>query len=232
MGAQSGIGTPLLVSLLMIVGAAAAHGQQQTAERDPGRGGFVTAAGIVSAQSEGQRDCPYLCGPLGGAGLGATFAAGRRVTSRLSIGMEVTFAGVISGPQQIRVSGGSLDVTAKHRDAVFSSIVSVSSSGTNEVVTGALVGTAGIVRRKTGRTGVRRSFSSPPAPFEEQLTDYVPAVGGGIDVLIHVRDRLSIAPLFRLHYFIDDDGGYPKQPPKRGVSSVLWLAGVGVQVRF
>lgn len=100
---------------------------------------------------------------------------------------------------------------ARHRDSVFSGMMSVSSLGRGPAAA-ALVATAGIARRKTGRTGIRRFVSRPvaPAPFEEQLTDFVPAIGGGIDVLIRIRRRLSIALLFRLHYLADDDGGYPE----------------------
>src|SRR5688572_32621981 len=70
---------------------------------------FVGAGVGASVQTEGRRDCPYLCGPLGGSGIGATITAGRWITPRIGGGVEVSLGGALQGTQTQRVFGGTFD---------------------------------------------------------------------------------------------------------------------------
>jgi hypothetical protein len=198
----------------------------------PAGKGWVRGAAVVTWQAEGRSDCPYLCGPLGGSGVGASAGAGVWVTPRLAVVIEATRGAVLEGPQQIRVAAGYLDSSARHRDTIVSGGLAVSLVNPRRAVSLDVVGLAGAARRRTVRDGTRHRFTSTDVTvYDELLVDTVPAVGVGMDLRFALARHLALVPSFRGHYLFDDDT-LDDGPPKRGVGSVIAVAGVGLAVSF
>jgi hypothetical protein len=138
----------------------------------------------------------------------------------------------LEGPQQVRVPGGFLDLSTQHRDSVFSGGASLPLTPPNLGLSMRAVALAGIARLHTVRTGVNRQFpTSSSAAYEDELTDVVPAVGGGLDFRARLGRHIAVVPALRIHYLFDDDTP-DNQPPRRGVGSVLFAGAVGVSVLF
>ena len=63
------------------------------------------------------------------------------------------------------------------------------------------------------------------------MSNVVFALTGAVDGVVAAGNRVGIVGLFRLYYLIDDDL-LPDGVVRRGVSSVIFRYGAGVQVRF
>jgi hypothetical protein len=165
----------------------------------------AAAAVTVAAQGSGKDVCPYVCGTIGGANVGATFAIWERITSTFSLGAEFSTARMVHGTQTLVVSGGTLDMRTAHRNTIVSGLLGWSIlSGRARVVGG-----IGAARRRTVRIGVFNG-GFPSLPQGEPVpphdwTIVVPATEGGFDVDALTVGRLTIAPSLRLHYIFDRD---------------------------
>jgi hypothetical protein len=160
-------------------------------------------------------------------------SAGLEGSRGLAIVLETLAGARLKGrPQQIRVSGGFLDLSTQHRDTVFSGGVSLSLIPTDPAVSVRVVGLVGVARRHTVRRGVTRQVStSVPVAYDDVLTNVVPAVGAGIDLWVRLGQHLALVPSARAHYLVDDDTP-DGQPPRRGVGSVVAAGAIGLAVRF
>jgi hypothetical protein len=151
----------------------------------------------------------------------------------VSIGGEAAFAAPISGEQSARVAGGSAQFVSDHRDSIVSANVKVGTPFAGRV-RGAAVGGFGVARRHTSRAGiVAPSFSTTPrvSPYSETLITWVPAVTGGGDVAVHVAEKVAILATGRVHWLSDDDR-QESGVVRRGVSSMVFRIGAGVQIGF
>jgi hypothetical protein len=205
-------------------------GFAQPAQGQPSERRWVYGSALVTGQAAGRRDCPYLCGPLGGRGIGASLGLGVHGTDRLALVFEVARAARLEGRQHVRA--GNLDVLAQHRDTLVSSGISVSWPGGSDRVTTTTVALVGIAVRHTTRTGTTRSgVGGEPQPYDRAIVDTVPHLGAGLGLTVWLTEHLSLVPSLRMHYLFDRDE-VPGGPPRRGVSRGIAAGGVGLAMRF
>ena len=193
---------------------------------------LVGATVGVSSQGAGASDAPYLGPPFGGTSLTSILMLDVPAGATVSVGGEATLAASISGTQSQRVgSFTSAEFESRHRDRVFSATVKAGMPFTGRV-RAAAVGGFGAARRYTSRTGTVGSFSTPGiSPYSATLTTWVPAATGGVDVAVHVAERVAILGTGRVHYLVDDDR-QEDGVVRRGISSLIARIGAGVQIGF
>jgi hypothetical protein len=215
----------LALALLYFVGFAPhATGQTPT----------VVVGGAVGAsfQEEGESDSPSLGPGFGGTTRAIVVFVDGLIGSRFTVGGELSWARDISGEQSQRVPGGNHIFVSDHHDTVLSATVKYSSPR-DAAVHAAVVGGAGLARRHTHRVG--QLFRFPPSfdgpAFEETLTTAVPAFPGGVDAVVRLGSHADVVIAGRLHYLLDDDRR-EDGVVERGVSSVMFRVGAGLQVRF
>lgn len=205
-------------------------GFAQPARVQPGERGWIYGSALVTAQAGGRRDCPYLCGPLGGRGIGASLGLGVYGRGRLALVFEVARAARLEGRQQVRA--GNLDMLAQHRDTLVSSGISVSWPGDSGRVTTTTVAPVGVALRHTTRTGTARSRAvSESQPYDQAIVETVPHLGAGLGLTVWLNEHLSLLPALRMHYLFDRDQ-VPGGSPRVGVSRGIAAAGVGLAMRF
>jgi hypothetical protein len=192
----------------------------------------VGGAGGASFQEEGKSDSPYLGPGFGGTRPALVLFVDNRISPRVTVGGELSWARAISGEQSQRVPGGSNIFVSDHHDTVMSGTVKFSSHP-ETAVHAAVVGGAGLAWRHTHRVG-RLFGNSPPfegPAFEETLTSFVPAFTGGIDTVVRLGSHAGVVVAARLHYLLDDDQ-QDDGVVERGVSSLIFRFGAGLHVRF
>ena len=215
----------LLALALLCSGGFASHAAAQ----------MVAAGGAVGAsfRDEGKSDSPYLGPGFGGTTPALVVFVDGRISPRVTVGGEFSWARAISGDQSQRVPGGSNSFVSDHHDTVMSGTVKFSSQRRDAAVHAAGVAGAGLARRHTHRVG-RLFRNSPPfegPAFEESLTSFVPALTGGIDTVVRLGDHAGIVVAARLHYLLDDDR-QEDGVVERGVSSLIFRFGAGLRVSF
>ncbi len=194
--------------------------------------GWVAVSPALASQSEGQEECPNVCGPIGGTGPALAVSFGAHLSPRASVVFEALIGPRREGEQARRVAGDLLELSAQHRDSLFSAGLAMALTDPNVAVSAHGVALAGVARRRTALTGVRRtSFPPSAAPYDETLTDVVPAFGGGVNVVVRLRRNVAIVPSVRAHLIVDDDPP-ENQPPRRGVGSLVIAGGLGVAIGF
>jgi len=185
-----------------------------------------------SKQAAGASDLPYLGPPFGGTSIAMLAMVDVPLGSRASVGGEASLAGTISGAQIERVPGGGNTVVSDHHDNVFSGVLKLGTPPGDRVRAAAVIG-GGIAHRDTERNGTFGS-SFPPivsTPVHEALSDWVPALTGGVDLAVGLNNHVAVLAAGRLHQLKDDDR-LPDGVVHRGVSSTIFRFGVGAQVRF
>ena len=156
-------------------------------------------------------------------------SAGVEAARGVAVVLEALAGARLEGPQEVRISGGFLDLSTEHRDTIFSGGVSLKLPGGQAVSVRAL-GLVGVARRHTERTGVNRQLATS-VPYEDAITNAVPAVGAGIDLRVRLGQHIAIVPSLRAHYLFDDDTP-DGQPPTRGVGAVVAAGAIGLAVLF
>lgn len=195
----------------------------------------VSAGAVIGIgyQGEGADDSPYLGPPFGGTSLAGIGMIDGAVSPRVSLGVEVSLAGDISGTQNQRAPGGNNHFVSAHHDTVVSAVLKFGSPA-GDRVRASVVGGGGFAQRHTDRSGTfGTDFAVTPItqPFEETVTDYVWALTAGVDVAAAITDHVAILLAGRFHQLKDDDR-LPDGVVKRGVSSRSFRAGAGLQIRF
>ena len=218
--------TRLLVLALLCSGGVASDAAGQTPA--------VAVGGAVGAsfQQEGESDSPYLGPGFGGTTPALIVIVDGLIAPRFTVGGEFSWARDISGEQSQRVPGGSNNFVSDHHDDVMSATVKFGSRR-DAAVHAAVVGGAGLARRRTHRVG-QLFRNSPPfegPAFEETITSVVPAFGGGVDTVVRLGGSAGIVIAGRLHYLLDDDR-QDDGVVERGVSSCIFRFGAGLLVRF
>lgn len=210
--------------------------QPADAQTSPsGPAAYLSGGVLVSMQPDGNSDCPYLCGPLGGTAWGVTIGGGARVREHLTAGAELSVGGTLTASQALRVSGGDFQSDAEHRDTILSGVLRFSRGAADDPIALALIGGGGLAWRRTRRIGeiVRDVIGGlERTPHREELNDVVPAAVGGIDVPIRAGARAAIVPFARVHYLFDRDRPTTGTDVKRGVSPFIFRAGATVSVLF
>jgi hypothetical protein len=153
-------------------------------------------------------------------------------SSTVTVGGEMSLAADISGAQSQRSSEGIFSFQSEHHDTIYSAIVKVHSRprGRFNMAAG---GGAGLAHRATTRTGTIGRCCVQPVemPASQYVSNVVFALTGAVDGVVATGNRVGIVGMFRLHYLFDDDL-LPDGVVHRGVSSVIFRYGAGVQVRF
>jgi len=191
-------------------------------------GGAVGA----SSQGAGASDIPYLGPPFGGDATSAFGLIDFPFGGHVTIGGEASLAGAISGDQAQRTGTASNQFESRHRDSVFSGVVKFGVPVFPRV-RAAAAGGFGAAWRRTARSGTTASIFPPSSrqPFNDTLSDFVPAYSFGGDVQVRLTDRLSALAIARWHRLRDDDL-QSDGVVKRGVSSNIARYGIGATFRF
>ena len=206
----------------------------RAAERPVTLGATVGA----STQGAGKSDLPYLGPPFGGTTVGSIVFIDAERGTIWSVGVEMSLATAITGTQRSRGNprlGGSFvtnTFASNHKDLLFSGTVKAKTPANARFQAAAAAG-FGLAIRQTDRVGTSTSDFPPvrTAPFQETVSDWVPAATFGADGAIALNRRISVLVIARLHALIDDDK-LPSGVVARGVGSVLFRYGVGALVRF
>lgn len=173
---------------------------------------WVTGAAVVSVHDPGRSDS-YLGPALGGAAPGVVVGIHKAIRSRLRVGFEFGYDGLIEG-EQSRRTGSSFLTT--HRDTTMTGLLSWSERDGGRATTTFVAGETLAYRNTVRHVG-------------SDETDLVVGLSGGVDVAIRLSPRIFVTPTFRLHWLADRDrtsGGLPK----RGVGSFITRLGVGLGV--
>jgi hypothetical protein len=194
----------------------------------------VTVGGVVglSTQPTGEGREPYLGPGFGGTSFSTVIFIDGGETPRITLGGEVSLAADISGSQTQRADGGFYGWLSEHHDSIYSAVVKVHSRAPNRVnIAGG--GGASLAHRVTTRTGTFNPccFTPVETPASQELSNVVLGFNAGVDGVVSTGNRIGIVGLFRFYYLLDDDK-VPSGPPRRGVSSLIFRYGAGVQVRF
>ena len=185
----------------------------------------------LSTQSAGASEQPYLYPPFGGTSFSSVIFVDGTASSTVTVGGEVSLAANISGSQFQRSSVGIYSFVSDHHDSIFSGVLKVNTPKSNPVYAAMAAG-VGLARRDTTRTGtVTSNFPPVTTPATQNLSNVVLAFNWGVDGVFATTDRVAIVALFRAYYLIDDDRT-PDGIVQRGVSSVIFRYGAGVQIRF
>jgi hypothetical protein len=114
---------------------------------------------------------------------------------------------------------------------VFSAMLKRGLSFGRLSVTGAAGG--GGAYRRTSREGTTASIQPPSSrqAFSETVSNFVLEYTLGADVSMRITPRISALAIARRHQLRDDDRE-SNGAARRGVSSTVYRAGVGVQWRF
>jgi hypothetical protein len=181
-------------------------------------------------QGKGDSDAPYLAPPFGGNATAFVAGVDREVSRHLTVGLEASLAGAISGQQSQRASRGSNTFVSEHRDVVVSLLLKpavTSAFGSFGLALG-----GGVAIRRTNRDGYFVDFPVPTAtPFNQTLTSAKLQGTIGADAALPITSHIGLLAVGRMHFLADDDrvgGGVVH----RGVGSVLVRGGVGAVVRF
>jgi hypothetical protein len=215
----------ILTSLLVVCGCAASV-------REAAAQVAVGAAVGLSTQPTGASDQPYLGPGFGGTSFSTVIFVDGPERSTVTVGGEMSLAADISGAQSQRSSEGIFSFQSEHHDTIYSALVKVHSRppGRFNMAAG---GGAGAAHRATTRTGTisRCCFQPVETPASQYVSNVVFALTGAVDGVIATGNRVGIVGLFRVYYLFDDDR-LPDGVVRRGVSSVIFRYGAGVQVRF
>jgi len=218
--------TRLLVFTLLCCGSFGSSAAGQTP--------VVAVGGAVGAsfQEEGESDSPYLGPGFGGTTPALVVFVDGLISSRFTVGGELSWARDISGEQSQRVPGGNNLFVSDHHDTVMS-VTAKFNSPRDPAVHAAVVGGAGVARRHTHRVGQLFRNSPPFAgpAFEETVTSFVPALTGGVDTVVRLGGHVGVVIAGRLHYLLDDDR-QDDGVVERGVSSLIFRFGAGLHVDF
>lgn len=205
-----------LIACLLPVAAGSAAAQAP--------GAVLGTTAVVSMQGTGKSDGPNLFPGIGGTAPGAIIFMDVIPARHVSVGGELSWSSGISGHQTTRYA----DFDTKHRDAIYSGIFKVRSSAAAPVQI-AGVGGLGFAQRVNHREGHER-HEIPPyvgSPFEQTVSDWVPAVTWGVDVATRGQ-HVGFLFVTRFHYlYADELYGY-----QVGVTNLLFRIGAGVSIRF
>jgi hypothetical protein len=211
------------VAALVLAGLAAPEAEAQVT---------VGAAIGQAHQASGQSDSPYLGPGFGGSSLAGVGMIDVSIQPRVAVGGEVSLAADISGPQSQRAPGGTNVMISEHHDTMFSGVLKIGTAQGRRVRAWGVIG-GGIAQRRTERNGTFAPFStsSPSSPFHDQLSDYVLAFTGGLDVTVDLAAHVALVGVGRLYQLKDNDRD-GSGVVHRGVSSTIIRYGGGLQLRF
>ena len=208
-------------TVAVILGTALPAAAQRTGE--PNR--YVAGGVLLSVQPEGERDCPYLCPPFGGAVWPAvTIGGGFRVDQHRAFGVEFSPGGTLTAQQSTRI----FTFATRHRDAMLTGVFRFTPMARQSRVTPIIVIGPGVAFRRTSRVG--RLKVAAMTPHQEELNDVVPALLFGGDLSMRAGRYLAVVPFARAHVLLGGDraGGVVN----RGVSSLIFRVGVSGEVWF
>jgi hypothetical protein len=191
----------------------------------------IYAAVGVHHQGKGSSDDPYLAPPFGGNAGALVAGAEHEWYRNLTVGLEVSVAGGVSGKQSQRAPGGNNVFTSDHRDSMLSVLLKPR-IGRRGGPSAALAAGGGIGLRRTVRDGMFiRFFGAPSTSFHDTLTSVVLQGTLGGDVVLPITSHLGVLALGRVHMLADNDR-LGDGVVERGVSSLIVRGGIGAVVSF
>jgi hypothetical protein len=174
---------------------------------------YFGVSALVLNTSDGTDRCPYICGPLSGWTVGAGVLAGGYLTRRVSVEAEVSTGTALDAPGSQRtsdyLSGGGRRFTARHRPTtVFLSgrvgvgRISHRGDSTVELLGGPALEVAS--QSQADGTDWVYQYGKPVlmvrSPDASRIETAI-GVGGGLDIVHMLRDRLVLAAGGRVYWF-------------------------------
>ena len=220
-----------LLALAIVLGVAAVCRAQEGPT-------YAGASFMVSTQdSHRQGSAPSL--PTSGAGgtaIGATFEAGRMLTTRIAVGAELSLPARFTALQETDYSR-VFQQESRHRDLVLSAVVREVIVQATRVRVGIVEG-VGLVQESTIQR--RRDQATPLPTFppvfgpysdEYSFSRWTPGFSVGGDVEIGLAPHLALTPGIRVHVVKrSDDGSDPGWA--LGLSAVVVRPAVGLRATF